>query len=86
MITKPTDRARSREPLTKPREVTCFFGPEAGTDIDWAKADKLTSPRALGGRHRFHPAVVVELLKLSKTGSPGGRTYSNSDTCEEVSG
>lgn len=57
MITKPTDRARSREPLTKPREVTCFFGPEAGTDIDWAKADKLTSLAPLAADIAFTPLL-----------------------------
>ena len=57
-----TTRTPSAEPLLTPAEVAALFRVDPKTVTRWAKADKLTSIRTLGGHRRYRESEVRELL------------------------
>jgi excisionase family DNA binding protein len=58
MTTRPT----AAEPLLTPAEVAALFRVDPKTVTRWAKADKLTSIRTLGGHRRYRESEVRALL------------------------
>jgi excisionase family DNA binding protein len=57
-----TTRPAAAEPLLTPAEVAALFRVDPKTVTRWAKADKLTSIRTLGGHRRYRESEVRALL------------------------
>jgi excisionase family DNA binding protein len=57
-----TTHAPKAEPLLTPAEVAALFRVDPKTVTRWAKADKLTSIRTLGGHRRYRESEVRALL------------------------
>ncbi|HEV7207370.1 MAG TPA: developmental transcriptional regulator BldC [Mycobacteriales bacterium] len=55
-------RSNDAEPLLTPAEVATMFRVDPKTVTRWAKADKLTSIRTLGGHRRYRETEVRALL------------------------
>jgi len=61
------------EALLTPAEVAALFRVDPKTVTRWAKADKLTSIRTLGGHRRYRESEVRQLLAAV----PAPRTENN---------
>jgi excisionase family DNA binding protein len=57
-----TTRTPAAEPLLTPAEVAALFRVDPKTVTRWAKADKLTAIRTLGGHRRYRESEVQALL------------------------
>jgi excisionase family DNA binding protein len=55
-------RARESEPLLTPAEVASLFRVDPKTVTRWAKADKLSAIKTLGGHRRYRESEVRALL------------------------
>ena len=55
-------RTHEPEPLLTPAEVASMFRVDPKTVTRWAKADKLSAIRTLGGHRRYREAEVRALL------------------------
>jgi excisionase family DNA binding protein len=62
-----TTRGPAAEPLLTPAEVAALFRVDPKTVTRWAKADKLTSIRTLGGHRRYRESEVQALLSAIPT-------------------
>jgi excisionase family DNA binding protein len=56
-------RIHESEPLLTPAEVASLFRVDPKTVTRWAKADKLSAIRTLGGHRRYREAEVRALLR-----------------------
>jgi len=61
-------RTPEAEPLLTPAEVATMFRVDPKTVTRWAKAEKLTSIRTLGGHRRYRESEVRALLAGTAAG------------------